>query len=159
MNNRYYKKIILISLCVVLIGFLSGYIENWFVDKYGDNYEIKNNDGVLQKDKIDLKVEKKQEKVSEFTIAFTGDLLIHDSVFNAAQTNEGWDFDPMFKYVFPLLSEVDVAICHLETPLSPDNTNLRGYPNFNVPNQMADAIKTQDMIVVLWHPIILQIQV
>ncbi len=75
-----------------------------------------------------------------FTIAATGDLLIHGRVADAAATGDGWDFGPMFSLVAPILSEADLAVCHVESPMSPDNTNLAYYPAFNVPNQLAAAI-------------------
>lgn len=75
-----------------------------------------------------------------FTIAATGDLLIHGRVADAAAAGDGWDFGPMFSLVAPVLSEADLAVCHVESPMSPDNTNLAYYPVFNVPNQLAEAI-------------------
>ena len=77
---------------------------------------------------------------SSFTIAATGDLLIHEAVADAAQTSDGWDFTSMFASVAPVLSAADVAICHVETPMSPNNGFLAYYPAFIVPNQLADAI-------------------
>lgn len=38
------------------------------------------------------------------------------------------------------MSGVDLAICHLETPLSPDNVDLSGYPVFNAPGDLAIAL-------------------
>ena len=85
------------------------------------------------------------------TLAFTGDTLAHRSVVEQAQTYasraaapEGaqYDFAPMFELVEPYLSAADIAICHLETPLSPDNTRLSGFPTFNVPREMADGLAT-----------------
>ena len=46
----------------------------------------------------------------------------------------------MFELVQETLSDADLAICHLETPLSPDNRNLSGYPLFNTPGDLAVAI-------------------
>jgi len=85
----------------------------------------------------------------ETTLAFTGDTLAHSGVVAQANANARrdeapagaeYDFAPMFELVEPYLSTADVAICHLETPLSPDNTDLSGYPTFNVPREMADAL-------------------
>ncbi|WP_420436594.1 CapA family protein [Candidatus Poriferisocius sp.] len=77
-------------------------------------------------------------------LAFTGDLLSHSPVFRQAQANgnDDLDFDyrPMFEPVRATLSDADLAICHLETPLSPDNRNLSGYPLFNAPGDLASAI-------------------
>jgi poly-gamma-glutamate capsule biosynthesis protein CapA/YwtB (metallophosphatase superfamily) len=46
----------------------------------------------------------------------------------------------MFAPVAPIIEEVDVAICHLEVPLSSDNRDLSGYPTFNAPRQVADGL-------------------
>lgn len=75
------------------------------------------------------------------TLAFTGDLLPHSPVTNAAAANaeEGWDFRPMFDEVRPILSAADLAICHLESPVSRDDTNLSGYPVFNAPRALVEA--------------------
>ena len=77
-------------------------------------------------------------------LAFTGDLLSHTRVFNTAKSYGGdelaYDYRPMFEPVRASLSSVDLAICHLETPLSPDNRNLSGYPLFNAPGELASAI-------------------
>lgn len=75
------------------------------------------------------------------TLAFTGDLLPHSPVVNAAAANatEGWDFRPMFDEVRPILSAADLAICHVESPVSSTDTNLSGYPVFNAPRALVEA--------------------
>ncbi|MEQ8840734.1 MAG: CapA family protein [Acidimicrobiales bacterium] len=80
------------------------------------------------------------------TLAFTGDLLPHSPVVNAAAANyssadgsTGWDFRPMFDEVRPILSAADLAICHVESPVSSDDTNLSGYPVFNAPRALVEA--------------------
>lgn len=75
-----------------------------------------------------------------FTIAATGDLLIHESVADAARTADGWDFSPMFTHVAPILSAADLAVCHVETPMSPNNAQLSYFPAFVVPRELASAI-------------------
>lgn len=80
-----------------------------------------------------------------FTVSFTGDLLLHMPVNYAAAaygdaTGEAYDFRPMFEEVKPFLSDSDLAICHLEVPLSPTSTGLSGYPSFQGPAELADAI-------------------
>jgi hypothetical protein len=78
------------------------------------------------------------------TIAFTGDILIHQGVWERAAADAtgdaGFDFRPMFQAVRPILSKADLAICHLETPLSPDDADLSSYPVFVTPHEIADAI-------------------
>ncbi len=75
-----------------------------------------------------------------FTIAATGDLLIHESVADAARTADGWDFSQMFTHVAPILSAADLAVCHVETPMSPNNAQLSYFPAFVVPRELASAI-------------------
>jgi len=79
-----------------------------------------------------------------FTVAFTGDVLSHRGVTRRAAANAaregGYDYRPMFAAVRPILSAADLAICHLETPLSRDNASLSGFPLFNVPFQLAAAL-------------------
>ena len=83
------------------------------------------------------------QNVRSFTFIATGELLIHEFVADAADSygSIGFDFSPMFKRVAPIISGADLAICHLETPLSPDNSVLEYYPTFQVPYELADAIK------------------
>ena len=75
-----------------------------------------------------------------FTIAATGDLLIHESVADAARTADGWDFTPMFSSVAPILGQADLAVCHVESPMSPNNARLSYFPAFLVPRELAEAI-------------------
>lgn len=74
-------------------------------------------------------------------LAFTGDLLPHGSVQRAgtAFVAEGWDFAPLYDEVRPIIEGADLAICHLETPISIDDTNLSGYPLFSAPRAFAQA--------------------
>ena len=63
------------------------------------------------------------------SVAFTGDTLIYPAVSSwAARNGSPYDFRPMFAEVRPVISTADFAICHLEVPLSKDNTGLAGYP-------------------------------
>jgi poly-gamma-glutamate synthesis protein (capsule biosynthesis protein) len=73
----------------------------------------------------------------------TGDLLIHGPV--AAQalrdgSGKNYDFRPMLAKVRPLVRGADLAICHIETPLSATDKGISGYPVFNTPHELADAV-------------------
>lgn len=74
------------------------------------------------------------------TVAFTGDTLIHMPLSARAWNGDSYDFRPMFTLVRPIISDADLAICHLEVPLSPGSDNLSGYPTFNAPREVADAL-------------------
>ncbi len=84
---------------------------------------------------------------TQVTLAASGDLLAHHSVLESAQENasgKGYDFAPMFAEVEKDISSADVSLCHLETPLSADNTNLTrpGVLVFNTPKELAKAISS-----------------
>ena len=77
------------------------------------------------------------------SLLFSGDVLPHGAVQRQANANAGpgaYDFGPMFAEVAPIVSGVDLAICHMETPLSVDSTNLSSYPVFNSPGELGAAI-------------------
>ena len=79
------------------------------------------------------------------TVAFTGDILAHSPVFNQAATDGratglAYDFRPMFAKVKAQLSAADLAICHQETALSATDVGLSGYPVFNSPHEIANAV-------------------
>jgi capsule synthesis protein PGA_cap len=77
-----------------------------------------------------------------FSVAASGDLLIHSPVFARALENGGgqkYDFRPMLKQVAPIIKRADLGICHLETPLTRGEPT--GEPTFNAPASLATAIK------------------
>ena len=84
------------------------------------------------------------------TFAFTGDVLSHTPLINQAKRTAianstpelqlDYDFRPMFLDIKPLISGVDVAVCHLETPIAPDGEELSTYPFFGVPKEITTAI-------------------
>ena len=80
-----------------------------------------------------------------FSLVASGDVLPHDIVMQRARAEakgRGYDFRPMFAAIRPIVSTADLAICHLETPLSPTGRDLSGYPVFNGPPQLAAALRS-----------------
>ena len=72
-----------------------------------------------------------------------GDLLVHRAVWESAAANAegaGYDFGPMFDVIRPFVASADLALCHLEVPLSADGADLSSFPVFNAPFELADAI-------------------
>ena len=77
-----------------------------------------------------------------FTVAATGDFLIHGPVAAQALANgdgRRYDFRPMFSSVRRRIAGADLAICHVETPLVPGP--VQGYPSFRTPPSLAHAIR------------------
>lgn len=82
-----------------------------------------------------------KEEVFSVTIAAVGDILIHDSVFKDAYTGSGYDFKPMFENVKQYLQQADIAFANQETMLGGKELGLSGYPRFNSPTEVGDALK------------------
>jgi poly-gamma-glutamate capsule biosynthesis protein CapA/YwtB (metallophosphatase superfamily) len=79
-----------------------------------------------------------------FSLVASGDVLPHDIVTQRARgyaKGRGYDFRPMFAAIRPIVTAADLAICHLETPLSPTGRDLSGYPVFNGPSQLAAGLR------------------
>ena len=84
------------------------------------------------------------------TFAFTGDVLSHTPLINQAKRTAianstpelqlDYDFRPMFLDIKPLISGVDLAVCHLETPIAPEGQKLSTFPLFGVPKEITTAI-------------------
>ena len=78
------------------------------------------------------------------TVAFTGDIIGSPATWPAARRyadGHGFDFRPMFVRLRTLVSSADLAICHLETPLSGPGVRPSGAPRFAAPHQVAAAIR------------------
>lgn len=83
--------------------------------------------------------------IETHTLLFSGDVLSHTPVIaralvNGTDSDWAYDYRPMFADVTDRVSRADLAICVLETPVSPDNTGLDGYPTFNAPRELPDAL-------------------
>jgi poly-gamma-glutamate capsule biosynthesis protein CapA/YwtB (metallophosphatase superfamily) len=75
------------------------------------------------------------------TVEVNGDLLIHSPVWEQAlRDGHGhYDFFPMLREIAPYIRAADLAICHVETPMTPRPPT--SYPIFNTPPALAFAIK------------------
>src|SRR5712691_2730648 len=79
--------------------------------------------------------------VVQFVIESSGDLLIHTPVWERALALGGghrYNFAPLFARVRPYIKGADLALCHVETPMTPSPPS--SYPIFNTPPDLATAI-------------------
>ncbi|QVQ52620.1 CapA family protein [Spiractinospora alimapuensis] len=76
------------------------------------------------------------------TVLGAGDLLIHSTVWQQAEAHgDGtFDFAPMMDGLAPTIGEADLALCHLEVPLGEPEGPFSGYPMFQAPPQLTDAL-------------------
>jgi len=77
------------------------------------------------------------------SIVSSGDILLHERLWAQAKADgvDGkWDFYPQLADLEPVISSADLALCHLETPLAELDVDYQGYPTFNAPPQITEAI-------------------
>ena len=74
-------------------------------------------------------------------MAFTGDILTHRAVNRSAARPDGtYDYVGMFANTAALVRSFDLAICHLESPVSPDENVIVEPPRLSVAAEMAPAL-------------------
>jgi Bacterial capsule synthesis protein PGA_cap len=81
-----------------------------------------------------------------FTLIASGDVLPHGPVLRQAsaygrRSGQPYDFRPMFADIRPILAAADLAVCHLEVPLSRNGQDISSWPAFNAPPQLAAGLR------------------
>ncbi len=79
------------------------------------------------------------------SFAAAGDVIVHSNVYRYASqlangTDAEYDFKPIFENVKKIISSADIAFVNQETPCAGKELGYAGYPNFNTPDEIADAI-------------------
>ncbi len=84
--------------------------------------------------------------VGETRIRFAaaGDNIPHDSVVATgaalAQDAQKYDFSAVFSGIRDLISSADIAFINQESPVGGADLGISGYPNFNAPKEMVEAL-------------------
>lgn len=84
-----------------------------------------------------------EPKLRSISIVSSGDILLHERLWAQAKADGvdgNWDFYPQLADLEPEISSADLALCHLETPLAELGKGYEGFPTFNAPSQITDAI-------------------
>lgn len=80
---------------------------------------------------------------SDATWIAVGDIMMHTPQLPGAYDAKtgSYDFKPFFAQVKPILEQGDWTLANLETPIAGKALGLSGYPRFNAPPELADAMK------------------
>ncbi len=82
-------------------------------------------------------------------LVFTGDIMTHAEQLNIARQADGsYDFSGQFAPVLPLL-QGDLLVGNFETVLAGPRRPYTGYPSFNTPDSLADALRKAGFDVLL----------
>lgn len=133
-------KVILASLlivCSVLV--INSIISNNVVTTKGASIDekevIKENDkkGFFNRFSLGRKV----------NISAVGDIILHDEQIWSAynEENKSYDFMNNFKYVKNFIEKSDIAYGTIEGTYAGEEIGYSGYPNYNGPDSMIDALK------------------
>lgn len=81
------------------------------------------------------------EPMDKLTITMAGDVLIHTPIAEAAEDSDGnYNFDFLFANTTDEISAADIAIVNQEVILGGKELGVTGYPSFNAPYELGDAL-------------------
>ncbi|MDR2780373.1 MAG: CapA family protein [Synergistaceae bacterium] len=78
---------------------------------------------------------------------FVGDVMVHKEQLAAAQNGTSWDFKPQVRRTLPLFWD-SLAVGNLETVFAGEDKKFSGYPAFNTPDALTDALNYLGMDIV-----------
>jgi len=86
----------------------------------------------------------------EISLIAVGDNLIHEGVIKSGKQSDGtYNFDFMFTNILDYIGNADISVINQETVFGGDDKAFAGYPNFNSPTAIGDAIVNAGFNVVL----------
>lgn len=81
----------------------------------------------------------KEEENNTLHIRAVGDNLIHEAFIEAGRDND-WNFDFLYENIKNDISDADLASVNQETPLTTEHEDAAGYPDFNTPSEVGEAL-------------------
>lgn len=75
------------------------------------------------------------------SIGASGDVLIHGPIIKAGLIDGSYDFSNIYTYASEYFQRYDYMVANLEVSLGGPDKPYQGYPTFNCPDEMADALK------------------
>ena len=86
----------------------------------------------------------------EITLIMVGDMLMHTPVTRSGLMEDGsYDYGHLFTYTRDIIEEADLALVNQEVILGGTQLGLSGYPRFNAPFELGDALVEAGFDVIL----------
>lgn len=76
---------------------------------------------------------------AKITLLGAGDNMQHTPMLTACKTDSGYDFEPIYTQIKPVVSAADIAFVNQEMPINPA-AEPQGYPLFNAASEMCEAL-------------------
>ena len=147
------KRRIFLSLCalfLVAVTALTVFLVSTVIKAIngGDEDRDKNNSS----SQITSSEESKEPKIiSSATVINTGDILIHNPILAGAEKGDGsYDFSGLYTETKKYFDKADLAVANLEITLGgTESGSYKGYPAFNIPDSVIDAVKSEGIDMLL----------
>lgn len=149
-SRRRKKRIRLLSISfIIILGIAAATIA---VNGMGNNNEQENpsNEVIDQENTVkkppmqEIPIDPVKKPNVSINIKATGDIMFHPSQLDGAYdpVTKSYDFRNSFKLVKDILTSADIAVANFEgTTAGNDVYAYQGYPLFNAPDEVLDAIK------------------
>ncbi|MFL6557515.1 MAG: CapA family protein, partial [Bacillus sp. (in: firmicutes)] len=135
-RNSIVPSVLIITICIAL----ASYLLIQLVQDSDSDFEQDSKDYSVKEHKTRSLLKTNREITEKITIGAIGDILIHEPIYKDAFNGVQYNFDPMFENVKPLLSKPDVLTANQESTIGGASLGLSGYPRFNSPFEVADAL-------------------
>ncbi|MCR4923061.1 MAG: CapA family protein [Lachnospiraceae bacterium] len=103
--------------------------------------EDKKWDASLEGEKREEALDGKAAAEEEISLVMVGDILLHVPVLTASRRPDGsYDFNAIFSKTRDEIEEADLALVNEEVIIGGEELGISGYPTFNAPYEIADAL-------------------
>ena len=161
-NLNLLEKLLSISIIILLFVFIFSPIKvkkstnhsNNELESIAENNNTESDEQIAQniEDTNTLETEKNtssnevtvpQSKDKTINMAFTGDIMCHNTIYNDAynSTLDDYDFSYIFDNIKYYLQTPDITIGNLETTFAGKDKKYSSYPQFNTPESLAYTLK------------------
>jgi len=157
-NPWYYEKEITFPLSTPQYGFYEGSLVRWrdfSINKSGVTLDpssfSENTDNVTGAvPVVSTNVISTTKKSSSVTLLAVGDNLIHIQIIDSGKKKNGtYNYDHLYSRLAKEVSAADIAVINQETILGGKDFPYTGYPSFNSPTEIGDAVIKAGFDVVL----------
>lgn len=135
-------KLVVLLACIIGLGAF-GLNKIITLDLFKEHEEDELVEVISSEAEVKLE-EDNSENIKEINITAVGDFLIHKEILETQYDPEtdSYDFKNTIQYVKKYLEEADLTIANMEGTLAGiENYGYSGYPSFNAPDELTDAMK------------------
>lgn len=145
-NFKNIKNILSFLIIIAFILFIYNIVSITKIEERQMAENSENIENIKQNDGTETKENENEEKIETektFTMAVTGDIMCHNSMYKDAydKDEKTYDFSYMFEDIKYYIQTADIAVGNLETTFAGEEKGYSNYPTFNTPEQLAKNLK------------------